>query len=466
MGTIVTSGVGSGLDIASLVSQLVQAEGQPAAVRLDVEEARLQGKISALATLRSALATFRDAVAELKDLDSFRGRQVSLSSPDFVSATAAANVNPSSYQIEVERLASAHRLNSQAFASQDDVIGTGTLALSLGGSAFTVDIDASNNTVAGIAEAINGASENTGITANVINGVDGTRLVLSASETGADNTIVVTESGGDGGLSVLVYDPVNAITNLTELTPALDARALIDGFAVESSTNSVSGAVTGMTFELLGQNEVGVTTTVAVSFDRESARELVGKLVEGYNALIDAIAGTASFNPETGESGPLFGDSGLRNVSFQLRRELNDSVTGLDGPFSLLQQIGVETALDGRLSIDATRLDAAFDTDFDAVGQLFADAEQGLAHRLDQRLEAYLGSDGLLDGRDTSLKASVDEIGDRREALQARLVALEARLSRQFNALDGLLAQLQSTSNFLSQQLASLPGVVLFNRDN
>ena len=463
MGTIITSGVGSGLDIAGLVSQLVQAEGRASAVRLDVEEARLQGKISALASLRSALGTFRDAVEELKELDSFRGRQISLSSPDYVSATAASNATPNSYQIEVERLASAHRLHSAAFTSEDEVVGTGTLTLTVNGSAINLEIDASNNTVAGIAAAINDAGGD--INASVISGVDGARLVLRATETGADNTIVVTETGGDGGLSVLVYDPDNAVTNLTELTPAQDARALIEGFAVESASNTLSGAVSGVTFELLAENVVGETTTVSVSYDRDGARELIGKLVEGYNALLASIAGSASFNAETGESGPLFGDSGLRNVSFQLRRELNAQVTGLDGPFSLLQDIGVETALDGKLSIDAARLDAAFDTDFDAVGQLFAAAERGLAHRLDERLNAYLGADGLLDGRDLSLKASVDDIADRREVLQTRLAALEERLFRQFNALDGLLAQLQSTSNFLTQQLANLPGVVLFNQE-
>ena len=457
MGTIISSGVSSGLNVQDLVGKLVQAEGQPQSQRLDLAEAKAQAKLSALASLRSALSTFRGAIDELKDLESFRGRKVALTSTDFISASATTSAAPGAYAIEVERLASAHRLASQPFGSSGAAVGTGTLRLARGATAVDVEITAENNTLAGIAAAINDAEGNPGIVATILTGVDGARLILRSTETGATNNIVVTQSGGDGGLAPLTYDPANSVENLIEIEPAQDARALIDTFAVESPTNSISGAIPGLDISLLATNAVGETTTLAVAYDQESAQAMVGKLVESYNALIDAVASVASYDPESKTAGPLFADAGLRNIEFQLRRELGRGLESLGGPFENLSQIGVSVELDGKLSLDTTKLSAAFDASFDGIGQLFSDSEDGLAVRLDQLLEPYLASGGVLDGRNDTLKSTIDDIADRRESLNQRLATLEQRLFRQFNALDTLLAQMQTTSNYLAQQLSNLP---------
>ena len=456
MGTLISSGVGSGLDIAGLVSKLVQAEGQPKSVRLDVKEAAAQAKLSALGTLRSALAEFQSAVGKLKDIDEFRGRSVAATSDAFVSVTATSAALPGDYTIEVERLAQAHRLASSAFASRDTVIGTGSLTVAVGGSGFTLDITSADNTVSGIAAAINAAAGNTGVVATVISGVDGARLVLSATETGAANTITVTQTGGDGGLAAIVYDP-GTLTNLSEIQAAQDSRVLINTFAVESATNSITDAVDGLDIALLATNQLGETTDIRVDFDQPGARSAIESLVTNYNKLVDAVGSLASYDAETETAGPLFGDAGLRNIVFQIRRQLNDSVAGLNGPFSIVQQLGIETELNGKLSIDSTRLDAAFASNFDAVGELFADETDGLALRLDTVLESYLGSDGVLAARSDSVNAEIKDITQQREVLGERLAALQARLFKQFNALDGLLAQFQATSNYLAQQLSALP---------
>src|SRR5689334_2564115 len=133
MGSIVSSGVGSGLDVSSLVQQLVQAEGGPKTLRLNAEEAKVQAKLSALGTLRSALASFRDTVAKLKDAARFQGRVVTLSTPDFVSGSATTSAVPGSYAIEVQQLAAAHKLQSTGVAAATTVIGTGTLRISTAG---------------------------------------------------------------------------------------------------------------------------------------------------------------------------------------------------------------------------------------------------------------------------------------------------------------------------------------------
>jgi len=461
MGSISSSGVGSGLDVAGIVTKLVEAEGKPQSTRLATQEAKAQAKLSALGSLRSALATFRDSLETLKDVDNFRGRDVVLSKPDFLAATASAKASPGSYAVEVQSLASAHRLASQTFTSASEVIGTGTLSIARGASSFTVTVAAGNDSVAAIAKAINDSTQNVGVSATVVTGVDGARLVLASTETGETNRIVVTQSGGDGGLVDLVYDPAGTgVTNLTELQAAADAHVLIDGFAVASPTNSIDGAVEGLTLDLLAANEVGKTTLVSVAFNPKSARATLDEFVKSYNALVDSIGSVASFDAKTHASGPLFGDAGVRNMVFQLRRELTASVAGMTGPFDMLNDIGITAQLDGKLSIDSARLDKAFAENFDSVGELFSAEETGLAVRLDATLEPYLQSSGVFDSRDESLKAQIDDIGDRRAALNQRLVALQARYTREFNALDSLLSQLQSTSGFLTQQLGNLPGSV------
>ncbi|NNC65041.1 MAG: flagellar filament capping protein FliD [Gammaproteobacteria bacterium] len=460
MGTVITSGIGSGLDIQGLVAQLVAAEGQPESVRLDTQEARLQSKLSAVGSLTSALDALQTSFESLADPDTFRGRTVSLSSPDFVTATATSGAAPASYAVEVQQLATAHRLVSAPFAAENTIVGTGTLTLSLGAASFSVDIDNldEHNTLGGIRDAINESAENTGIVATIVTGVAGAQLILSGNETGAANQIVVTASGGDGGLVPLTYDPGNGITNLTELEAAVDASALIEGILVTSATNSVSDAIEGVDISLLGVNNLGETTTVTVGFDRDGAKAAVSKFVEAYNGLIDMVTDATRYDPESGTAGPLLGDTGLRNILFQLRRELGAVNAAAPGSFGTLSELGITAEFDGKLSIDDTDLEAALDSSLDGVVDFFSAAESGLAVRLDSLLEPYLQTGGVLDARRDGFNASIEAINERREALQERLVAVEARLLRQFNALDSLLAELQSTSGFLQQQLDSLPG--------
>ncbi len=466
MATLTSSGVGSGLDVAGLVAKLVEAEGRPQSVRLNTQEAKAQAKLSAIGALRSALEGFRSALETLKDLDKFRGRSVSLSTPDFVAATASASAYPGSFTIEVQQLAQRHKLASGAFASRDEIVGTGTLTLSTGADAFSVTIDAENQTLAGIAAAINRAPDNTGIAAAVINGVDGARLVLTATESGTARAITVSQADGDGGLAALVYDgdgPPEE-NGLSELEAAQDARALVDGFLVESGTNTLSGAIEGVEIDLLAPNAAGETTSITIAYDKAAARQTIDKFVAAYNALLGAVETATRYDAATGTAGALSGDAAVRAVAARLRSELNSARADEGAPFALLSQIGVTSDLQGRLSVDAARLDAAFAEDFDAVGALFAASETGLAVRLDGVLAPFLETGGMLDARNTGLKATIADIGKRREALELRLAAVEERLLRQFNALDGLLAQLQSTSNFLAQQLSQLPGYTWRNQ--
>ena len=458
MGSLISSGIGSGLDIAGLVRRLVEVEGAPQTARLNLREAEAQAKLSALATIRSALAEFRSALGAISDIESFRGRTATVSGSEHVKLTATTSAVPAAYELEVEAFASAHKLATAPYASADETIGTGTLTIMVGAAVMNVEIDAESATLAAIAAAINQAPDNAGVVATVVNGIDGAQLVLSAVEPGAESSLVVTQTGGDGGLAALVYDPLNGTTALTELRPAANARVRIDGIAVESNGNRIDGAIEGLSIELLSAEAAGEQARLTVGYDREGARAAINKLVDAYNSLVDAVGNVASYDPESSRSGPLFGDGGLRNLVTQLRRELSGALDAADAPFSLLIEIGVETELSGKLKLDGTKLDAAFNQDFDAVGRLFAEDDIGLAARMERLLEPYLTSGGVLDSRTDSYKKTIERIGEGREALNQRLSRLEERLFRQFNALDGLLAQLNSTSNYLAQQLNNLPG--------
>ncbi len=458
MGSIVSSGVGSGLDTASIVKSLVEAEGGPKTLRLNAEEAKVQAKLSALGTLRSSLAKFRDTLTTLKSLDKFQGRQVTLSEQDFIAATASSTAVPGSYQIEVEQLAAAHKLQSApgAFASASVPVGIGTLHISTGGQNFDVVIDSTNNTLAGIAAAINSSAAASKIQATVLTASGEARLTIAARTVGAANAITITQTDGDGGLAGLVYPPSGG--GLSQVQAALDARAVIDGLTVTSATNTLTGAIAGVDVTLKEVNAADETTQITIGYNRTAARQTIDQLVKSYNEVVDAIKSVATYNPETKQGGPLFGDAGVRNLVSQLRRELTANVSGLAGPFDMLAEIGISADLNGKLSVDGADLDAAFNTNFDAVGAMFATDDVGVAVKLDALLAPYLDSDGVLDARDAGLKTSIADIAERCEALSERLTALQKRYTREFNALDTLMSQLQGTSNFLTQQLSRLPG--------
>jgi flagellar hook-associated protein 2 len=456
MGTIASTGVGSGLDVAGLVQKLVSAEGAPKSARLDQQEAKVQGKLSALGTLRAALAKFQDTVTALKSLDKFQGRQTTLSTPDFLTATTDSSAVPGSYDVEVQQLASAQKLQSGTFASSSTVVGTGTLEITVGGQIYEIGIDDTNKTLAQIASAINSSAAGSKVMATVITGASEARLTITARNSGLANAMTITQSGGDGGLSELEYPPSGS--GMAQLAEALDARVLVDGVLATSDTNAISGAIAGVTLNVNQKNALGETTTVGVDYNRTATRKTVGDFVTAYNAVVDAIKSVASYNASTKQGGPLFGDAGVLNIADQLRRVLSSTVSGVDEATDMLAEIGISAGLDGKLSINSTQLDAAFNANFDAVGQLFAADKVGVAVKLGDLLEQYVGADGLFDKRTETLNASIKDIGDQRQALTDRLSELQARYTKQFNALDTLLAKLQGTSNYLAQQLGNLPG--------
>ncbi len=265
----------------------------------------------------------------------------------------------------------------------------------------------------------------------------------------------MTQSGGDGGLAALEYDPPTS-TSLTESIAAQDGLIRIDGLDVLSDNNTFAGAVQGVTITAL-QSTSGGTETLAMENDAGAVQDLVSDFVESYNALVETFDSLTDYDPETNAAAPLVGDATIRGIRDQIRRELSNAATGLGGAFSMLSDIGIDLQLDGTLSINETDLSQALADDFVQVGKLFA-SPGGFAVRLHGLADDFLDSDGIVETRTQGLTDQIDGFSEQADALNERLANLETRLLRQFNALDSLLGQLSTTSNFLSQQLNNLPG--------
>jgi flagellar hook-associated protein 2 len=453
MATISSSGVGSGLDVSALVTQLVAAERAPYDTRIARAETKVTTQVSALGRLKSALSTFQSALTGLKDATSFQKRDVSISDISVLTATATTQAASGSYEIEVSQLAKSSQLASNPFvAGSTAAVGTGTLQLTMGARSFSVAIDDAHKTLAGVRDAINAATDNPGVRATLIKAQDGTRLVLTGSATGTANAVKVTASGGDGGLAQITYDPPGS-TALHVVNPAQDAIVMVSGYEVHSASNTVSDAIEGVTLALRSE-DVDKTATLTIADDTASVKSLAQNFVTAYNALAGQMATLRSYDASTQTAGPLLGDAMLLGIESQVRRAISDPASGLTGAYTTLASLGIATTTAGTLALDGTKFDAALAADPAAVSRVFS-STGGVAARLDKLLTAHLATDGDVAARVASNTAKTKELTRQKEALEARMVLVQERYTKQFNALDTLLTQMQSTSKYLAQQLSS-----------
>jgi flagellar hook-associated protein 2 len=452
MPAITSAGLGSGLDIEGLVSKLVAAEGQPASVRLNTKEAKLQTDLSALGSLKGALSAFQTSLQGLKDVSAFQARTAISSNTDLFTVSADSSAVAGSFSIKVEQLAQSAKMRSGDFTSDTAVPGAGTLAIGLGASSFDITV-ASDTTLAGIRDAINKASDNPGITATLIKVDSGSQLVLTSDKVGAANAISITATDTDA----LDGNDLTRLStaSLTSIQSAADAIIYIDGQKVTKTSNSLSDVISGVTISLKKADPLK-TETLSIALDKESAKSKVNDFIKAYNSLAGTMSSLSSYNAQTKQAGQLFGDATLRGVQNQIRQVLANPVQGVTG-VSTLAEIGIKTNKSGMLELDSTKLDSVIASNFEAVSQLFASGN-GLATRFDNVLTNYLSFDGALSSRVDGVNKQIGDINDQRDKLNLRLTAIEARYRKQFTAMDALLGQLQATGSYLTQQLANLPG--------
>lgn len=451
---ISATGLGSGLDIKSLVDQLVSSERQPVATQLAAQEARANAQLTAIGRLKSALATFQGAVSGLADITQFQKRTATISDTERLGATTGADAEPGTYQVEVLTLASTQRLQSTHFAATDTVVGEGQLLISTGAGSMQIEITSGNSTLAGIRDAINAATNNPGLRASIITGADGAHLMLTATSSGATGAITIDAVASGSALEVLEYG-AGTTNSLTQVTAATNASARIDGLLVSSSDNRIEGAIDGVTLDLL-KAQSGTLVNLDIAYDKTSAKNAVAAFVSAYNGVAGTIAELTRYNTETREAGTLIGDAATRSIKNALRNALGRAAGDDADLFHTLAEIGVSTANNGYLALDATKLSAAIDTDFDAVGRLLADENDGLAVRMKSIVDEVLGDTGRIVARESTLRTRIEDITDRRTSLDRRMEAVRARYQKQFTALDSLVGQLNKTSSFLTQQLARL----------
>ena len=446
MGGISSPGIGSGLNTASIVSQLVAAERAGPENRLIRAETSASTKLSAYGSLKGQVADFASAIDGLKGLAG--ARKASPTNTDAVTVGASENAALGSFSVRVLQLATAQSLGSEALASRDETVGAGTLTVAVGDDAPVTLTLSAESTLADLRDALNDAELD--LRASLLNDGMGERLVLQAKETGADETIavsVVDDDGNDGdGLGLSRF----AQGALTELSVAQDAKAEVNGLLVERGSNQFFDVLEGVTLTLKAPTD-GDPEVITISADNSPTKAAVDKFVNAYNSLSQFITANTGYDADTQESGLLLGDSTLRSLESTLRNMLLASTEAVEGIGSLVD-LGLKTSASGTLSLEGTALDDALAADPEGINALL----DRLGSTLDENLERFEGTSGLVQARINGFESRLDALDDRRERLDRRMVSVQARYEREFSALDTLIAGMNQTSSYLSVQLGAL----------
>jgi flagellar hook-associated protein 2 len=446
-GLLTSLGVGSGLDVASLVDKLVAAKKAPQQDQITNQAATANTELSALGQISAALSALQSAMAPLTDGSAFASRNVTSSDTTVLGAGSDGTAVDGNYNIVVSQLASSLKASSGAFASSSTAVGTGTLTLAVAGKSMSLTLDSTNNSLAAVRDAINKASNNPGVSATIVTGSDGAHLVLSSTQTGAANGFKVSSSGGDGGLAALNYDVAASSGNaLNVINAASDAYYTIDKLPANSASNTVSTAINGLTLNLIN---VG-SSTLSVSNDSSKATNALTNLVSTYNSFVGIYQNLTKYDATSGTAGAMIGDATLNSINSTLSGIVGGTANG-----ATLSSIGISLQVDGTLKLDSGTLATALSDGGKTVGSLFA-GTGGFAAKLNTPLSTWVGDSGLLAGRTTSISQQLTDLSNQQTLLNSRMDDLTARYQAQFTALDTLMSKLNSTSSYLTQQFAAL----------
>jgi flagellar hook-associated protein 2 len=475
MATISSPGVGSGLDVNSIVTQLVAIERQPI-VQLQSQASSLQTKLSAFGKLQSNLSALRDAASALTRASTWTQTTGTSSDSAAVSVTTDANNLPGSYAVEVISLARAQSNTSKTYAAATDLVGEGTIHIELGtwssnGTAFTpktgtaaidISVGPPAKSLAEVRDMINSA--NAGITATVLTDATGARLVFRSTATGAENGFKVSVTDTDGnnvdtsGLSALAYDPSVGVVTMGQALAAANASALINSVPISSTSNTLSNVVDGMTLTL--KKETTSEVTVSTAPDQEAIKKKIEAFVNAYNDLNKELAAQTRYDAATKTGGSLQGDSAAVSLRAQLRATLrgNSSASTM---FTRLADIGFDVKQDGSITLDNGKLDNAL-ANLGELKKLFSTsdtlvpANNGFATLFRQQADQAIGVEGSIASRSDGLRERITRNEKRQAELEVRVAQTEARLRKQYTALDAQMGQLQSLSSYVTQQMSIL----------
>lgn len=485
MASIGSLGIGSGMDLNGLLDK-IQASEQAPLVAIQNRQSAAQARFSAYGVLQGMLASLQAAANQLGKPDFMNAFKASSSATGVLAATADTTALGGTYSINVSKLAKSQTLETSGVASTSAAVGataatvtisfgkiTGTLdpasqqytsatwAPNAGKPAITVNIAAGQSLVQ-IRDSINAAAGGA-VQASIVNDGTSNHLLMTSTATGANSSMELAVTGDSAVQALLANDPTQpAGQALKEIGTAQDAALTVNGMNVTSAANTVSGAIQGVTMTLA---DVG-SSTVTVARDTASVKGAITSFVSAYNALASKMKNLTAYNSDTKNGGVLLGDATARAVQERLRSTVFQAHTGLAGDPSRLSEIGVAFQKDGTLAVDDTKVTAALTNNPGGVTRLFAGNDSsdtsGLGDVFSSLIDTFTADpvgddqDGLVTIAMSGAKKSITSLGDEMQRAQDRIDATMAQYRAQFQQLDLLMSNMQSTSNYLSQQLSAL----------
>lgn len=482
--SISSLGVGSGLDLESLVTQLISAERDPKTQRLDTRDETLSNEISAIGSIKAQIGEFEDIIKDLQTEGNLSGREPTIENPsednDVLSANPTDAALPGTYQIAVTQLAEGSRIETAradagGFASSSDsVLTTGTADLTFKidgtGDEFAVSVTA-GTTLAELRELINNNEDNFGVQANIINtGTDGggAKLVFTSTVTGESNDLQIVNTNDAAEFAKLTTETSTGLPSGLSIeagNQAKNAIASVDGIEVQSDTNKFDDTIQSVRFdvkELSDKDANGdpIASKLIIGFDADKLEEKIREFVDKFNDLTENLQRMTRYGgSELEDDGPLAGDYTVRGIQAGMASILGANVT--DSVIGSLFALGIELTTDGKLEIGSNdfglgtgsdRLENALNDNFDDIDTLF-NSDNGIASRLLEFTEQYTQTSGILTTREDSIKDMQDVVLTDRERFEIRMISYEQTLRSKYLNLDTTVARLQSTGNVL---LASL----------
>jgi flagellar hook-associated protein 2 len=464
MATISSPGIGSGLDVSSIITQLMAIERQPIK-QLETAETKLQSQISEMGKIKSALSKFRDLSTRLGATDFWR-QSTGSSTSTAVGVTTGSGAMPGSYSVEVQGLASAQSISTGVFASSTTALNAGTLRIEMGTwnagktllapnatlPAVDITIEATD-TLASVRDKINAAGG--GVTASILNDAGGARLLMRSTSTGEANGFRTTVTGG-GALDGLAYDPSAGINSPNPVQDAANAAATINGVPVSSATNSMANVLDGVSLNLTAETVSPVI--VSVVNDTAAMKKTMEEFATAYSDLARQIAADTRYDAASKKAGLLQGDSAITGLQSRLRSMIG-ATSGASTAFPRLSDAGFELQQDGTLKVNSSRLDNAL-ANLPQLRLMFANSSttdptmDGFAKRFRTVAGDALGTDGVLTTRTDGLNERLTRNQKNQDRLEERLVQTQKRLERQYTQLDTQLGTLNGLSSFVTQQVA------------
>lgn len=468
MASISSPGIGSGLDINGIVSQLVAVERAPLK-KLQTDASTLQSKLSVYGQVKSALSTLRDAANALTKADTWGQTSVTNSDSSTVAVTTSSSTLPGNYSLEVQRLATAQLNATSTYASPDSLVGEGSLVIETGtwsnnqtafasSSSVTISVGPPAESLAQLRDKINASGS--GVVASVLTDASGSRLVFKAASTGAPNGFRVTVNDTDGnhgdglGLSALAYDPSAGILTMAQAIAAANAAATLNGLPLSSTTNKMDNVVDGLTLTL-GK----VTTTpvqIATTQDKTGIRKSLDDFVKAYNALNSLLADQTKYDATAKKGATLQGDTSALSIRSQMRNLTGLSSTA-SSSFTRLSEIGLDVQRDGSLLVNETKLSTAINNLPEmrkVLGNVNASdsANEGIATMVRRLADQMIGFEGTVSNRTDGIRKLIDRNTEKQSDLNERVAMYEKRLRQQYTSLDAKMGALNGLQGYVTQQ--------------